>query len=140
MYPFEQTALENRKGRFGEIRQFLQEQGFDEGGNWEYDHGFFDRKLADHPGYLFVRIPIFVEQGAFGEEEAKVRLGTPLLLRHKYQIGNDDHVDMTVMNASINQFAEPVDPDASLKEEDVHEGKKILQQVEQAFQGRFSDE
>jgi hypothetical protein len=139
MYPFEQTALENQKGRFEEIHQLLQEQGFEEGGNWEYDHGFFDRKLQDQPGYLFVRIPVFVEQGAFGEDEAQVRLGTPLLLRHKYQIGNDDNVDIGVHNASLNQFQEPVDSDASLKQEDIEKGRKVIQQVEKVLQERIAE-
>jgi hypothetical protein len=139
MYPFEQTALENQKGRFGEIHQLLQEQGFEEGGNWEYDHGFFDRKLQDHPGYLFVRIPVFIEQGAFGEDEAQVRLGAPLLLRHKYQIGNDDDVNIDVFDASLNQFQEPVDSDASLKQEDIEKGRKVIQQVEKVLQERIAE-
>jgi hypothetical protein len=139
MFPFEQTALENQKGRFEEIQQLLQEQGFEEGGNWEYDHGYFDRKLQDHPGYLFLRIPVFVEQGAFGENEAEVRLGNPLLLRHKYQIGNDDQVNIGVMTASLNQFQEPVDSDASLKQEEVEAGIKVIQQLENVFQERLSE-
>jgi hypothetical protein len=139
MYPFEQTALENQKGSFEEIQQLLQEQGFEVGGNWEYDHGYFDRKLKGHPGYLFLRIPIFVEQGAFGENEAEVRLGTPLLLRHKYQIGNDDQVNIGVITASVNQFQEPVDPDASLKQEDVEGAIKLIQQLEKVFQERISE-
>lgn len=139
MYSFEQTTLEDRKGRFEEIHKLLQEQGFEEGGNWEYDHGFFDRKLRDHPGYLFVRIPVFVEQGAFGEDEAQVRLGTPLLLNHKYQIGNDDHVNIDVLDASLNQFQEPVDSDASLKQEDIERGREVIQQVEKVLQERIAE-
>lgn len=138
MYPFKQSTLENQKGQFAEIRELLNNHEFQEGGNWEYDHGYFDRKLQDNPGYLFIRIPVIVERGAFGEDEAKVRLGMPFLLRHKYQRGLDDHVETNVIaNSTINQFSEPVDPDASIKQEDIEEGTVIIKQIEEEFQNYF---
>jgi hypothetical protein len=138
MYPFKQSTLEDRKGQFAEIRQLLNKYEFQEGGNWDYDHGYFDRKLQDNPGYLFIRIPVFVERGAFGEDGAKVRVGMPFLLRHKYQRGLDDHVETNVIaNSAINQFSEPVDPDASIKQEDIKQGLEIIQRVEQEFQTFF---
>jgi len=137
MYPFQQTALENKQVIFGEFKEFISQYGFEEGGGWEYDHGFFDRKLEDNPGYLFVRIPVLVVNGEFGQEEAKLRIGTPFVLRHKYQRGLDDYVFVDNSNASFNQFAEPQDPDASLKEGDVEKGRKIIEEVEKAFKTRF---
>jgi hypothetical protein len=139
MYPFENTSMENYEGQFIDIRQFFHEQGYDEGGNWDYDHGYFDRKLADSPGYLFIRVPVFVKEGEFGDDEAFVRLGKPFLLRHKYQVANDDYVDMTVINATYNQFAEPEDADATVTEEEVAETKEIIRRLDQAFRERFLD-
>ncbi|WP_202080293.1 YugN family protein [Caldalkalibacillus salinus] len=138
MYPFENTALENFEGHFVDIRQFFHEHGFDEGGNWEYDHGFFDKKLADNPGYLFIRVPVMVKEGEFGDDEALVRLGKPFLLRHKYQIGLDDYVDVDVLDSSINQFSEPQDSDASIETEEVEKSKKIIQKLEEQFKAHFS--
>ncbi|GAA0355841.1 YugN family protein [Bacillus horti] len=137
MFAFEHTSLENFQGSFGEIKRFLQEKGYDEGGNWEYDHGYFDKKIADSPGYLFIRIPIIVQEGTFGEDEARVKIGTPFLLRHKYQIGNDDHVHVTLANASLNQFAEPQDPDASLEQDEIDSTWEIIRRLEEDFQASF---
>lgn len=137
MFPFENTSIENYKGHFADLRQFFHEHGYDEGGNWEYDHGFFDKKLADHPGYLFIRIPVFVQEGEFGDDEALIRLGKPFALRHKYQIGNDDYVDETVTNASVNQFQEPQDPNASLTEEEIKYCRGRVEALEQKFKEHF---
>lgn len=137
MYIFEGTQLENKKASYTQIRQFLNEYGFEEGGGWEYDHGFFDRKIEDNPGYLFIRIPVMVETGSFGEDEARVRIGTPFLLRHKYQRGLDDHVFADNSNALINQFSEPVDADATVKPEDVEKGKQMIQQLGQSYEKHF---
>lgn len=137
MFAFENTSMENFEAPFAQIRQFFHEQGYDEGGNWDYDHGYFDRKLAESPGYLFIRVPVYVKEGEFGEDDALVRLGRPFLLRHKYQIGNDDYVNISVVNASYNQFAEPEDKDASLTEEEIEETREMIRQLDQAFQERF---
>lgn len=140
MYPFEQTKMENYRGTFDEVEQFFTANGFDEGGGWEYDHGYFDYKLADNPGYLFIRVPVFAEEGEFGRNEAIVRIGKPFLLRHKYQRGIDDNVSMSMVNAnaSINQFSEPQDPDASLDEKDLRVGQSFIDNLDTAFAERFS--
>lgn len=137
MFAFENTSMENYEGHYGAIRDFFNEQGYEVGGNWEYDHGYFDKKLADHPGYLFVRIPVTAQVGEFGQEDAVVKIGRPFVLRHKYQIGLDDHADVTVATGSINQFSEPQDPDASLKQEDVELATTMIEQLNGEFRGQF---
>lgn len=137
MFAFEDTSIENYQGHYGALRDFFNEQGYEVGGNWDYDHGYFDKKLADSPGYLFIRIPVFAQIGEFGQDDAVVKVGRPLLLRHKYQIGNDDYVDMTVTNASVNQFSEPQDPDASLKNEEVENTQQLIHQLDDVFKQQF---
>lgn len=141
MYAFEGSAIENKKGRYKAVKELFDEEGFELGGGWEIDHGYFDKKLDDHPGYLYLRIPVFAEEGQIEEPEARVRMGRPFVLRHKYQIGNDDYVDTDVgvvfTNTWFNQFSEPEDSDASLKEDDVQRAQKALGKLEQAFQDRF---
>lgn len=138
MFPFENTAMENRQGRFDEIRDFFKEHGFEIGGNWETDHAFFDKKLKDNPGYLFIRIPVFVDEGTFGEDDAVLRVGTPFLLRHKYNPGLDDNVQVDTFDSALDQFSEPVDPDASIEQKEVEETQPLIRELEQAFQQRFS--
>ncbi|WP_025027963.1 YugN family protein [Caldalkalibacillus mannanilyticus] len=137
MFVYEESQLENQIVPFAPFRDFMSELGFVVGGSWDYDHGYFDRKLEDDPGYLFVRIPVMVEEGNFGEDEATLRIGAPLLLRHKYQRGLDNYVFVDNSNATFNQFSEPEDPDASLKEGDIEQGQKVIQEVEQAFGQEF---
>lgn len=137
LYAFEQTMLEGKQGEYEEFSRFFEAQGFELGGGWDYDHGYFDYKLASHPGYLFIRIPAYAERGTFGDADSTIRLGRPFLLRHKYQKGIAEDTDITLTNATFNQFAEPEDADASLTEEDLHQAKPILHKLEHAFQEQF---
>ncbi|MDQ0340961.1 hypothetical protein J2S00_003801 [Caldalkalibacillus uzonensis] len=139
MYAYEGSILENKAAQYEEVQEFLEQFGFVVGGGWEVDHGYFDKKLDAEPGYLYLRIPAFVERGSFGDPNAILRLGRPFLLRHKYQLANDDRVDVSVVNASINQFAEPQDPDASLRADEIEAGRTILARVEEAYRHQFGD-
>jgi hypothetical protein len=138
MFAFHHTLLENKRLSFSELNGFLNQHHFEIGGNWDYSHGYFDRKLEENPGYLFLRIPVQVEEGSFGEDGAQLRIGTPFLLRHKYQRGLDDYVFVTNRTAAFNQFSEPVDPDASLKQEDIDKAAPLIKDLEQAFQTYFN--
>ncbi|GGK33838.1 hypothetical protein GCM10010965_28420 [Caldalkalibacillus thermarum] len=137
MYAYEGSLLENQKAQYEEVQEFLERYGFVVGGGWEVDHGYFDKKLAIEPGYVYLRIPAFVERGSFGDPNAILRLGTPFLLRHKYQRGNDDDVSVSVINATTNQFSEPQDPDASLSPEETETGREVLARVEAAYRRQF---
>lgn len=137
MFPFENTSIENKQGSFSGLRDFFNEHGYVVGGNWDYHQGYFDKKIEDELGYLFIRIPVFVVEGDFGEETAQLRIGTPFLLRHKYNPGLDDNVSVGNASASLNQFQEPVDPDASLEEEQIEAAKQQIKELEHAFLERF---
>lgn len=137
MYTFEQTVLEGKQGSYEAMRNFFEEEGYELGGGWEYDHGYFDKQLELNPGYLFIRVPAYVEKGTLGDPGATIRLGRPFLLRHQYQSGIDEDAEPTLTNAMTNQFSEPQDADASLEQEDVDQAKPLIQQLEQAFQQRF---
>ncbi|MFS1517460.1 YugN-like family protein [Bacillus sp. SM2101] len=113
------------------LEQELKPLGYVIGGNWDYDHGSFDYKIANEVGYHFLRIPFEAVDGQLDSEGATVELGTPFLLTHKYQVGLDDNVHVGNVNASFNQFSEPEDPDATVPTKYVDMGKSLIKDLEE---------
>lgn len=140
MYAFEGTVIENKKGRYEDIQDFFTAQNFEVGSGWEYDHGYFDKQLQAEPGYIFIRIPVYVLQGEFGDPDAQVRLGSPFSLSHQYVKGLDDHVYTNTFThlTTTNQFSEPADKDASLSAEEVAKAKHEIAQLERTFMKHFN--
>jgi len=123
------------EGLENELYQFelqLKELNYVIGGNWDYDHGYFDYKIDDEVGYQFLRVPFQAVDGQLDSHGTKVKLGRPFLLSHKYQIGVDDDHDSNIGNfsASFNQFQEPQDPDAQFPQKYVDLGKALVQELE----------
>ncbi|MDN4072408.1 YugN-like family protein [Fictibacillus terranigra] len=125
-----QSKLENEVFAFNELEDKLKQIGYTIGGNWDYDHGYFDYKLDDEVGYTFVRVPFTAYEKEIGDDGAMVTLGEPFLLAHKYQIGLDDNVSAGNLSGSLNQFSEPQDPDASIDEKWIGIGKKLIEKTE----------
>ncbi|HZG74103.1 MAG TPA: YugN-like family protein [Chondromyces sp.] len=125
------SSVEGKQYRLYDLEQKLKPLGFDIGGNWDYDHGYFDYKIDDRVGYQFLRIPFSAIDGQLDTEGVTVELGRPFLLSHKYQEGLDDLVTTGAFSGSVNQFAEPVDKDASFPEKYIEEGKRLVSKVEQ---------
>ena len=116
-----------------EAENVLKPLGFSIAGNWDYDHGYFDYKMSDGPGYQFIRLPFTAIEGQLDGRHCTVRFGQPFLLAHQYQDGLDDSAEPSVLSASFNQFAEPVDKDADLPAEYLAAGKGILKEAENAL-------
>ncbi|TCP26592.1 YugN-like protein [Scopulibacillus darangshiensis] len=95
-----------------ELENKLKPLGYVIGGNWDYDHGYFDYKIKEDEGYIYLRLPFQAINGMLDQDGAVVSLGEPFILRHKYRKGPDDHVDVGSVTASINQFQTPVEKDA----------------------------
>lgn len=128
------SKLEGELFKLYILEQTLKPLGYVIGGNWDYDHGFFDYKINDEVGYQFLRIPFQAMDGQLDSQGTTVQIGKPYLLSHKYQIGLDDNVHVGNVNASFNQFAEPQDPDAQFPEEYLSLGKELLKEAEEALQ------
>ncbi|MDT2045075.1 hypothetical protein CHN50_09100 [Priestia aryabhattai] len=128
------SKLEGELFKLYVLEQTLKPLGYVIGGNWDYDHGFFDYKINDEVGYQFLRIPFQAMDGQLDSQGTTVQIGKPYLLSHKYQIGLDDNVHVGNANASFNQFAEPQDPDAQFPEEYISLGKELLKEAEAALQ------
>lgn len=138
MYEFGRTIFDQKKGYLADLQSFFQAHGFEVGGGWEYDHGFFDKELASQPAYLMLRIPVFAIEGTLDDNKAKVRLGDPFLLKHQYEEGLDHNASPGVwIQPLIDQFSSPKNEDAPLQETDIQVGEKYVRQLEEEFNKSF---
>lgn len=126
-----ESSVENRKSTLIDLENILKPMGYVIGGNWEYERGFFDYKIDDQDGYIFLRVPFYATKGEIGEKGVEVELGRPFLLGHQYEDGLDDQV--MGYSATLNQFSEPKDKDASISDKYVEIGKKLVRELEEAL-------
>jgi hypothetical protein len=131
------SELENKVEDFTTLHDFFGGFEFTLGGNWDYEHGYFDRFL-DEAHKVWLRIPFEVTSGTLdGDSDASnaiVKLGTPFVLKHIYNEGLDPEAVPNVYGSLINQFQEPVDKDADVETHWVEQAKHILHEVEERFQ------
>jgi hypothetical protein len=130
------SKLENHVEEFVSLNDYLGKFEFTLGGNWDYDHGYFDRYL-DEAHQVWLRIPFQVTSGTMDgitdDSDAVVKLGTPFVLKHIYNEGLDPEAVPNVYGSLINQFQEPIDKDAEVETHWVKQAEHILQDVEQNF-------
>ncbi|MCR2823157.1 YugN-like family protein [Lederbergia panacisoli] len=124
------STIEGRQYNLHKLEQLMKPKGYVIGGNWDYDRGFFDYKMANDDGYQFLRIPFTAVEGQLDTPGVSVQLGTPFVLSHVYQKGLDDHADSSNMSAAFNQFSEPEDPDGDLDEKYIQMGKDLIKELE----------
>lgn len=125
-----ESTLEGKRFRLHKLEQALKPKGYVIGGNWDYESGSFDYKMADDGGYQFLRLPFTAAEGQLDSDGAVVRLGTPYVLSHVYQRGLDDFAGSGALSGSFNQFSEPQDPDGQIKEKYVLMAKERVRELE----------
>lgn len=130
--PFTYTNQTNTVDRIGNLLQHLQ---FTLGGNWDYEHGYFDRSLEEnHMQFEWLRIPFTVVSGTFegnlDTSDVMIRIGTPFVLCHRYQNGLDHEAKMNIVGALWDQFQSPVDADAPINLTSIEKAKQIVHQIE----------
>ncbi|TBL70055.1 YugN family protein [Paenibacillus thalictri] len=127
--------MTNTEKDFASVRHYLDNYGFSLGGNWDYDHGYFDCSLDDG-NKVWLRIPFQVTYGALDGDtdatDAVIQLGTPFVLKHVYQEGKDPEAHM-MDGGLMNQFQEPADKDAPLEDRWVSKAKHVLTELEQSW-------
>lgn len=130
------SSLEQVQEPFDSVRDRLQEFEFSLGGNWDYDHGYFDRSL-DVANKVWLRIPFQVVTGRLDGDtdstDAIVKMGTPFVLRHVYNEGLSSGAEAETYGAMVDQFQAPLDPDARIEEKWVKEAVGLLKKVEQSW-------
>ncbi|RFU70810.1 hypothetical protein D0469_05030 [Peribacillus saganii] len=129
------SKLEGQVMELYKLEQILKPKGYDIGGGWEYDSGYFDYKINEQNGYQFLRIPFEAADGQLDERGVTVRLGKPFLLAHQYQDGLDEDARVGNLSASVNQFQEPANPDAPVSENYVKLGQSLIKDLEQDILG-----
>ncbi|MBN2910912.1 hypothetical protein JQC72_15555 [Polycladomyces sp. WAk] len=139
MIPLHSPVIENVQGRFADVESLFAKEGFQLGGAYEYDHGYFDKALdweSDaHQSYL--RVPVSSVKGRIGDPEATVKLGRPFVLRHEYQAGPDDNADTGTFSGLIDQFQEPAIKDAPVDEKWIDRAQSALHELESRIQNEF---
>ncbi|WP_077214420.1 YugN-like family protein [Bacillus dakarensis] len=121
------SKVEGRQFDLYKLEQYLKPLGYSIGGNWDYDHGYFDYKLNDENGYQFVRLPFRAVDGQLDSRNCTVELGRPFLLSHVYEVGIDEEVDDA---GTLNQFQEPIDKDAEVPYQYIDAGKALVSELE----------
>lgn len=116
-----------------DLKEALKPLGFMIGDNWEYDHGYFDYKINEEDGYLFLRLPFAATKGSLDRRGVKVKFGTPFLLNHKYEAGLDEDTGKGVFSGFTNQFQEPVDKDDEIPEKYSELGYGLLRKAKEAI-------
>ncbi|WP_188206565.1 YugN family protein [Alkalibacillus aidingensis] len=128
------SGIENQAYSFEDIENILKRLNFEVGGNWEYDHAYFDCLLNnDEHEYAFLRIPVSTEIGIIGEKNAHVRVGKPFVLVHRYEDGIDHDSISGNIQASFNQFSAPEDSDAEVDQNYIQKAQDLLIKVEHAL-------
>lgn len=132
MIPLESNLVQ-RTEDFDQVRNYLHNFEFTLGGNWDYEHGFFDRFL-DEGHKVWLRIPFEVTHGMLdGDSDANdavIQIGTPFVLKHVYNEGLDKEGKFQTVGALVNQFQDPLDQDASVEEKWVEKAQSLLNKVE----------
>lgn len=130
------SVLESSKHEYVEVKQMLEEHQFALGGSWDYDHGSFDRSL-DEANKVWLRLPFTITNGNLDSEtadnDAKIQFGQPFVLKHIYNDGLDPSAELSTVGGLVNQFQQPLDPDAEIESGWVDKAKKVLGQVESLF-------
>ncbi|SEQ86828.1 YugN-like family protein [Piscibacillus halophilus] len=128
------SGIDNQMYDLYDLENILKRLDFVIGGNWDYDHAYFDYELdKDTEKYVFLRIPVSTEIGYLDERDAKVRLGKPFVLAHRFESGIDQQGTGGNVSAGFNQFASPEDEDAEVDATYIQEAERVLQQVERAL-------
>ncbi|UOQ85344.1 YugN family protein [Gracilibacillus salinarum] len=129
MYELDST-IKGKDYYYKQVKTILENEGYTLGGAWDYDHGFFDYKLANDGGYHFLRIPFHSIHGEIDNDNAVIRMDNPYILSHRYKDDIDASAKSGVMQASINQFQTPKEKDAATPSAYIEQGKVMLQNAE----------
>jgi hypothetical protein len=130
------SKIEGVQYHLYKLEQQLKPIGYTIGGNWDYDSGYFDYKIADDgDGYQYLRVPFRAIEGQLDGTDCIVELNRPFLLAHTFQPGLDDHAHIGNFSASFNQFQEPADKDDQVKSKYIDIGQSLVSELEMIILG-----
>ncbi|MFC5468690.1 YugN family protein [Cohnella suwonensis] len=130
------SSLTSQVGDYLESKEALQEHGFTLGGNWDFDHGSFDCAL-DGANKVWLRLPFDVTVGNLDSEAprsgTRIQFGNPYVLKHIYNEGLDPEMHTRSMGPLLDQFSDPVDPDAEIESHWIEKAKSKLNEAETLY-------
>ncbi|MFC7442603.1 YugN family protein [Laceyella putida] len=135
MIPIDST-VEGIQLTLGKCQSILSPEGFDLGGGYQYDHGYFDHALdweEEHGHRYYLRIPVYAVSGdiEMGREETLVTLGKPFVIKHEFRTGNDPSGDIGVISAAVNQFSKPIPTgDAEIDQRWIKRARQLIARIE----------
>lgn len=128
------SELSGKLYLLSDAREKTASAGFVLGGNWDYDHGSFDKALDDKD-MVWLRIPFVMTKGSLDSEqkerEGTLQFGTPFVLKHVYEDGIDSTAMVGVASSLVNQFQAPADPDDNIERKWVKIAEEELRKLEQ---------
>lgn len=119
------SAIDGQSFLLQELEQVMKPLGYMVNGGWEYDHGYFDYKIDDRDGYLFLRVPVNAVQGSLDERGAAVRIGTPFMLRQVLQTDVDDQAEGGPFQSLFNQLNIHISALIQKMEEELKKQKRL---------------
>ncbi|PAD18782.1 MULTISPECIES: YugN-like family protein [Shouchella] len=132
-----ESTIEGKQYKAKELQSVLESLGYTLGGNWDYDHGYYDYKISSDNGYTFLRIPVQAVEGELGSKDAVIQVGTLYLLNHVYQQDNDEEslsgVVPAVAEGLVNQFQAPVDKDGEVSDKYRSLAENLVAELEQTL-------
>jgi len=112
-----ETDIEGEQMTFGYAQKTLKEFGFNMGGSWEYDSGFFDGVLHREGGEtIYVRIPFQVLEGELDRQDAWIEFQKPFVIKHVVNVGLDKDSNSLIAATGFSQFQEPLDKDGYIRD------------------------
>ena len=127
-----QSELEGKYGNFGYLQDKLKTYGFDLGGYWEYDHGYFDTILSKEKNEtIYLRLPFVVISGVLDSPTAQIKFKTPYVIKHILNFGLDFDDGSLLEPTGLSQFQTPVDKDGSIVNSNrwVRAGQEVVGKV-----------
>lgn len=128
------SPLEGKKAYFGEVADPFSAEGFELGGNWEYDQGSFDKILfREGAETIYLRLPFRVLSGVLDQHDAYLQFEGPLIMKHVVNDGIDHDGHSILSSTGLNQFQKPADPDGDIPNEEKwkEKGEQVIARMMQ---------
>jgi hypothetical protein len=129
------SQIEGKEAVYGDIVEPFRQEGFELGGNWEYDNGYFDSAIVrEKHESIFLRLPVEVVDGELDNEDARIKFQQPFLVRHVVEGGVDTEfdplplIDQLPLQAFslVNQFQTPIEKDGDIHDQERRKEKARL--------------